>query len=199
MLLVIVFSAFIKIATTLTVFRYGVGLHGLEFGFVALVLALVISWATMPIPISSLDPKILSGERITLTETHTLLQTVVPHLEKNIDKKVLEAVSKAAAKNSRTGEGAENNAENNTEKNIEKMQGALEITLPAYVISEVKNALTLGITLLIPFVLLDLLVAHFLTLLGIQQLTVATVALPLKLIIFLSVNGWELLVGKLIS
>ena len=187
MLLVIVFSAFVKIATTLTVFRYGIGLYGLEFGIVSLVLAVVISWATMPIPLASLDPKILSGERITLSETQALLNTIVPELEKNIDGKVLEAVSKASAKKSQSSEKKAG------------MHSTLEITLPAYVISEVKRALTLGITLLIPFVLLDLLVAHFLTLLGIQQLAVATVALPLKLIVFLSVNGWELLLGKLLS
>ncbi len=187
MLLVIVFSAFIKIATTLTVFRYGIGLHGVEFGLVSLVLALVISWTTMPIPMTSLDPRILGGEQITMAETQTLLNTLIPHLEKNIDGKVLEAVTTAAAKKA---------------ENLGKKEGGastLEITLPAYVISEVKRALTLGITLLIPFVLLDLLVAHFLTLLGIQQLAVATVALPLKLIVFLSVSGWELLLGKLIS
>lgn len=186
-LAVLAFSAFVKIATTLTVFRYGVGLQGLEFGVVTLVISLVIAWSTLPSPLSSLEPRILQGDRLTATETEALLQTLTPYLEKRIDEKVLAAF----AKSSRAQAGASVAGQVRTE--------VMQVQLPAYLISEVKGALTLGVTLLIPFVLLDLLVAHFLTLLGIQQLAIATVALPLKIAVFLSVNGWELLIGKMLS
>jgi type III secretion protein R len=53
--------------------------------------------------------------------------------------------------------------------------------------------------LLIPFVLIDLLVAHFLALLGVQQLSAHAVSLPLKILVFVGAGGWGLLGSKLLG
>ena len=53
--------------------------------------------------------------------------------------------------------------------------------------------------LLIPFVALDLLVAHLLALIGMQQLGVQVVSMPLKLLLFLTVNGWGLFASKVLG
>jgi flagellar biosynthesis protein FliP len=69
----------------------------------------------------------------------------------------------------------------------------------AFLISELKSALSIGVMLLVPFVVTDILVAHFLTLVGISSLSAAVVSLPLKLLLFLAVDGWTLLAKKLLG
>jgi type III secretory pathway component EscR len=53
--------------------------------------------------------------------------------------------------------------------------------------------------LLIPFVLIDLLVAHVLALLGVQQVAAQTVSLPIKIVVFVVAGGWGLLGSKLLG
>jgi type III secretion protein R len=81
----------------------------------------------------------------------------------------------------------------------EALKSDLGRLLPAYTLSQLKSALVLGVMLLIPFVLLDLVVVHVLSLLGIQQIGAQVVSLPLKLILFLAIDGWGLLGAKLLA
>lgn len=67
------------------------------------------------------------------------------------------------------------------------------VLLPAFVLSELNGAFWFGFLLLLPFVLLDLFVAHVLTATGAVGLSAAVVSLPLKLLLFVSIGGWELL------
>lgn len=70
---------------------------------------------------------------------------------------------------------------------------------PAFVTSELKTAFQIGFMVVLPFLVIDLVVASVLTALGMVMLPPQLVSLPLKLLLFVMANGWHLLVGSLIG
>ena len=85
--------------------------------------------------------------------------------------------------------------------NVGSMDGPeqvpLRILLPAFVISELKTAFQIGFTIFIPFLIIDLVVASVLMSLGMMMVPPASIALPFKLMLFVLVDGWQLLIGAL--
>jgi type III secretion protein R len=75
----------------------------------------------------------------------------------------------------------------------------LMVVLPAFLITELKEALQIGLLLLLPFLVVDLVIASVLAALGMSSLSPAAVALPLKLLVFLSVDGFAALSRALVS
>lgn len=73
----------------------------------------------------------------------------------------------------------------------------MRILLPAYVTSELKTAFQIGFTVFIPFLIIDLVVASVLMALGMMMVPPATISLPFKLMLFVLVDGWQLLIGSL--
>ncbi len=70
---------------------------------------------------------------------------------------------------------------------------------PAFLTSELKTAFQIGFMVVLPFLVIDLVVAAVLTALGMIMLPPPLVSLPLKLLLFVTVDGWHLLVGSLIG
>ncbi len=70
---------------------------------------------------------------------------------------------------------------------------------PAYIISEIKTAFEIGFIIFIPFIVLDLVVANILLALGMFMLSPTIVSLPFKLLIFIAVDGWSLIVKGLVE
>ncbi len=73
----------------------------------------------------------------------------------------------------------------------------MRILLPAYVTSELKTAFQIGFTVFIPFLIIDLVVASVLMALGMMMVPPATMSLPFKLMLFVLVDGWQLILGSL--
>nr|WP_199287887.1 flagellar type III secretion system pore protein FliP [Kushneria phosphatilytica] len=73
----------------------------------------------------------------------------------------------------------------------------MRLLLPAYVTSELKTAFQIGFTVFIPFLIIDLVVASVLMALGMMMVPPAIVSLPFKLMLFVLVDGWGLLMGSL--
>lgn len=76
---------------------------------------------------------------------------------------------------------------------------SLVVIVPAFVTSELKRAFTAGLLLYIPFLLIDIIVSSTLMSMGMIMLPPATIALPFKLLLFVTVNGWELLFASIIN
>jgi flagellar biosynthetic protein FliP len=76
-------------------------------------------------------------------------------------------------------------------------QVSLRMLVPAFVISELRTACEMGLLVLVPFLIIDLLVASLLTALGMVMVPPGPVALPLKLLLFVMVDGWTLVVTSL--
>jgi flagellar biosynthetic protein FliP len=71
--------------------------------------------------------------------------------------------------------------------------------LPAFLISELKVAFLIGVRVYLPFLMIDLIVASLTSVLGMAMLSPATVALPLKLVVFVMADGWHLIVESLLK
>ena len=71
------------------------------------------------------------------------------------------------------------------------------ILLPAFVISELQAGYEIGFLIYIPFVVIDLLISNLLMALGMQQVSPQTISIPLKLLLFVMVDGWGRLLNAL--
>lgn len=71
--------------------------------------------------------------------------------------------------------------------------------IPAYMISELKTAFQIGFVLFIPFLVIDMAVASVLLSMGMMQLPPVVVSMPFKILLFVMVDGWYLIVGSLIK
>ena len=74
----------------------------------------------------------------------------------------------------------------------------MRAVIPAYVISELKTGFQMGFFLFIPFLLIDLVVSTTLLSMGMMQLPPAMVSLPFKVLLFVMIDGWNLVVGSIV-
>jgi flagellar biosynthetic protein FliP len=72
------------------------------------------------------------------------------------------------------------------------------VLVPSFVISELKTAFQIGFMLYLPFLVLDMVVASVLMAMGMMMLPPVVISLPFKLLLFVLVDGWELVVGSLV-
>ena len=70
---------------------------------------------------------------------------------------------------------------------------------PAYIISELKTSFEISFIIFVPFIILDLVVANILLALGMFMLSPTIISMPFKLLIFIAVDGWTLIVQGLVS
>ena len=86
---------------------------------------------------------------------------------------------------------------------MEKPQNADSLSLttiiPAFVISELKTAFQIGFMLYLPFIILDMVVSSILLSMGMMMLPPVMISLPFKLMLFVLVDGWNMLIGSLVQ
>jgi flagellar biosynthesis protein FliP len=76
-------------------------------------------------------------------------------------------------------------------------QTPLRVLVPAFMTSELKTAFQIGFAIFIPFLIIDMVVASVLMSMGMMMVSPAIVALPFKLMLFVLVDGWQLVLGSL--
>jgi flagellar biosynthetic protein FliP len=74
----------------------------------------------------------------------------------------------------------------------------LRVVIPAFIISELRTAFQMGFLIFVPFILIDIVVATVLMSMGMMMMPPATIALPLKILLFVLVDGWSLIVRSLL-
>ena len=74
---------------------------------------------------------------------------------------------------------------------------SMRILIPAYVTSELKTAFQIGFAVFIPFLIIDMLVASVLMSMGMMMVSPVLISLPFKIMLFVLVDGWNLLIGSL--
>ncbi len=87
---------------------------------------------------------------------------------------------------------------NNAERPDTPSGVEMQLLIPAFVISELRTAFEMGFLVFIPFLLLDLVVASLTMSLGLVMLPPALLSMPLKLMLFVLADGWNLMVGSLV-
>ncbi len=75
----------------------------------------------------------------------------------------------------------------------------LSVVVPAFMISELKTAFEIGFLLYLPFLIIDMVVSSVLMAMGMMMLPPVMISMPFKLLIFVLVDGWNLLIGNLIE
>ena len=82
-------------------------------------------------------------------------------------------------------------------ENIEDVSAS--VLIPAFVLSELRTAFTIGFVIFIPFLVIDIVISSVLMSLGMVMLPPVFVSLPVKLLMFVLVDGWGLIVVSLVS
>lgn len=80
----------------------------------------------------------------------------------------------------------------------EASETPIQVLVPAFIISELRRAFEIGFLIFIPFIIIDMIVASILMSMGMMMLPPVLISLPFKLIFFVMVDGWNLIVGSLI-
>jgi len=73
------------------------------------------------------------------------------------------------------------------------------VLIPAFLTSEIKHAFWIGFVIYIPFIVIDMIVASTLMAMGMMMLPPAMISLPFKVLLFVLVDGWQLIIGTLIT
>lgn len=82
---------------------------------------------------------------------------------------------------------------------IDAAEDPAEVILPAFILSELREAFAMGFLLLLPFIVIDLIIANLLAGLGMYMVNPAMLALPIKLLLFLAADGWMLISEGLVA
>jgi len=75
----------------------------------------------------------------------------------------------------------------------------MRVVIPAYILSELKAGFQIGLVLFLPFLIIDMVVASVTTSVGMLQLPPVMISTPLKILLFVMVDGWNLVVGSLMK
>lgn len=181
-------TAFVKIATVLTIVRVGLGLDGMAFGVVVLALTAALSLVAM-----SPELKAVGGVDAFLSGSgpgrfSEFSGQLTPFLDRHTEPGMVERLRTALA----PGEGGK--PSDPAAPAVDP--GALRIA--AFLLSELKAAFELGLIILVPLLVIDLVVVNLLMVLGVTQLSHVVVALPLKLLLFFALDGWGLIAAKVL-
>lgn len=74
----------------------------------------------------------------------------------------------------------------------------IRVLIPAFMISEIRRGFEIGFLVILPFLVIDLIVATIVMAMGMMMLPPSVVALPIKLLFFVTIDGWNILVGSLV-
>ena len=80
-----------------------------------------------------------------------------------------------------------------------KADVTLDVLLPAFLISELKTAFEIGFMIFLPFLIVDMVVASILLSMGMMMLPPVVISMPFKVLLFVMVDGWHLIVGSLVK
>ena len=185
--LLLAFTAFTRIAVVLFLLRQGLGSHTAPPNLVLMGLAVMLTIFVMSPALKTIDA-----------------EAYQPFLSGTLS---FNAAAEKAASPLKTFMLRQTRAEDLSlftegDQAIDPKQAdsvPLAALAPAFLTSELKTAFQIGFMVVLPFLVIDLVVAAVLTALGIIMLPPQLVSLPLKLLLFVTVDGWHLLVGSLIG
>ncbi len=185
--LFLVGTSFLKLVCTFSILRFGLGLQGSGVGLIVVLLSLVLAVFSSPLSSGKGGSFIFSSAE----NSESLRGKLQPFLEKNADKSLVTRLSSLRGK-LLAQEGRSTEAE-----------ADFPSLLAAFVLGELQEAFLIGFFILLPLLLIDLLVTNVFMLLEVTQLKASTVAVPLKILLFVAFEGWltisERLMGTYIA
>ncbi|WOJ88645.1 flagellar type III secretion system pore protein FliP [Methylocapsa polymorpha] len=83
-------------------------------------------------------------------------------------------------------------------KTKDQSQGEIRVLIPAFMISELRRGFEIGFLIALPFLVIDMIVSTLTMSMGMMMLPPSVIALPLKILFFILIDGWSLLIGSLV-
>lgn len=183
--LLITMTAFTRITIVLAILRQAIGIPNVPSNQILIGLSLIMTlFVMMPfiqkVNDTSLQPYIQGKvtEQQALNTAGDLIKTFMLKQTRKTDLKVFIDLSHTTVLND---------------------DYPLLVVLPAYITSELKTAFEIGFLIFLPFLILDLVIASILMSMGMMMLSPMVISLPFKLLFFVLVDGWSLVVTSLIT
>ncbi|EIZ78707.1 flagellar transport protein FliP [Novosphingobium sp. Rr 2-17] len=178
-------TSFTRIVVSLSLLRTGIGAQGVPPNPVIISLALFLSFFVMaPTFQTAWDQGVNPYSEGKLTEQQAFVKTAEPFRQfmlKHVRADDLKMFADLSGK-----------------PPVARADMPLTTLMPAFMISELRRAFEIGFLLLLPFLIIDLAVSAVLMAMGMMMLPPPTIALPMKIIFFVLVDGWALVAGSLI-
>lgn len=184
--LLMAMTSFIRIIVVLSILRQAMGMAQTPTNQILIGLALFMTYFVMSPVINEINTK-----------------GIQPYMDNKIEFSQALASSTAPLKNFML---------NQTRKNdlslFEELAGqkpdrvedvSMAVLIPAFITSELKTAFQIGFILFLPFLVIDLVVASVLMAMGMMMLSPLIISLPFKIMLFVMVDGWTLILGSLAS
>jgi type III secretion protein R len=197
-------TSFIKIFTTLTLLRFGIGINQWEGGVIVVILSMALTLfvmdANQTLWTYSDDLSVLKEKTAPFLRLHTdaLVYDRLSALRKKStvnDEVVVEKLPEHVDSDPSLDNQQSINATTTDSHSVNDDYGFL---VASFAISQLRDAFEIGFIILVPFLIVDLLIINILMLLGAQAVAVEMIAVPIKILLFFSVDGWTLIGEKLL-
>ena len=180
-------TSFVRIVIVLSLTRQALGVNSLPPNQVISSLALILTFFVMSPTLNQINDNALQPYmKNQITQQAALTRGIAPvrdFMFKQTDEKELALFVRMGR----------------IEKPKNKDDVPTYCLLPAFIISELKTAFTIGFVIYLPFLIIDIVVSSVLVSMGMMFLPPTMIALPFKLIMFVLVDGWGLVIGSLIK
>ncbi|SMF07001.1 flagellar type III secretion system pore protein FliP [Pseudogulbenkiania subflava] len=185
--LMLMMTSFTRFVIVLSLLRQALGLQqGLPNRLVTGVALILTMLVMRPVGLEVWNKAMLPFDQDKIT-----MQQALDVAQQPISRFMLAQTSKAALAQVAKLSGEENVAQ--------PQDHAFAVKLAAFVLSELKTAFQIGCMLFIPFLVIDLVVSSVLMAMGMMMLSPLVISLPLKLLMFVLVDGWSLTVNTLVT
>lgn len=189
--LLIMVTSFTRFAVALSFLRSGLGLQSTPANLMLISLSLFMTFYVMA---PTFDKAWDSGVRPlidnAISEEEAMKRVAVPFREfmlgqvRDKDFKMFNDLAKDSFKDSFTSK--------------ERSTIDLRILIPAFMISELRRGFEIGFLIAVPFLVIDLIVATLVMAMGMMMMPPSVIALPLKVLFFVLIDGWNMLTGSLV-
>ena len=188
-------TSFVKFSVVLGLLRNAMGVQQIPSNIILYSMAVVLSaYVMLPVGMQAgkvIDQTNAAGKPL-LGATQEIVKPFLEFTSKHAPAKELAFYEDTAKK--LWGEKLANDLIGENATNLSK----LIVTVPAFMTSELTKAFQIGFLLYLPFVVIDLVVANILLALGMSTLSPVTVSLPIKLLLFIGLDGWTRLFEALV-
>jgi len=186
-------TSFVKIATVLQIVRGAIGAQGVPSSTVVLALSAALTLIAMA-PVGSKVAERL--EPLLARSIHDPTELISGAVEA-----VREPLRSFFAKNASAKERERflNLAQRQRPGDANVTDTDLMVVVPAFLVTELREAFALGFAIYLPFLVIDLVVANVLLGLGMQMLSPNQISLPFKLLLFVAADGWGMLAEALVT
>ncbi|MBP6217451.1 MAG: flagellar type III secretion system pore protein FliP [Oligoflexales bacterium] len=185
--ILLMMTSFTRILIVLGFVRHALGTQTMPPNQVIVGLSLFLTFFTMSPMLGKIEEK-----------------AITPYIEKQIDQKealtnILEPIRSFMMKETRQEDlslflNISNSPKPETEADI-----PFSVLMPSFMISELKTAFQIGFLIYIPFLIIDMVISSVLMAMGMMMLPPTVVSLPFKLILFILVDGWTLIISSLVK